>query len=85
MSRSFSSEQKAKLTQLVTEGMNVSMEIETLREGLNETIKAVAQEYDIKPALLKKAITIAHKAKLGEVNKDHDELNELLELVGRTL
>jgi hypothetical protein len=40
---------------------------------------------EIKPALLKKAIKIAYKASLGETNKDHDELNTILETVGKTL
>lgn len=84
-SRMFSSEQKAKLGQLFSEGMTVLHEIDTLREGLNDTVKAIAEEMEIKPALLKKALTIAHKAKLGETNKDHDELNTILETVGRTL
>jgi hypothetical protein len=45
----------------------------------------VAEELGIKPATLKKAIKIAHKAKLGETNADHEELNTILESVGRTL
>jgi len=84
-SRSFNGEAKIKLTQLITEGMTVLQEVDTLNEGLNETIKAIAEELEIKPATLKKAIKIAHKAKLGETNRDHDELNTILETVGKTL
>ena len=40
---------------------------------------------EIKPSTLKKAIKIAHKASLGQTNKDHDELNTILETVGKTL
>ena len=40
---------------------------------------------EIKPAVLKKAIKIAHKAKLGDENADHEELNTILETVGKTL
>jgi transposase-like protein len=83
--RMFSGEQKAKLTQLINEGMQVMQEVETLNEGLNDTIKAIAEELEIKPAILKKAVKIAHKAKLGETNKDHEELNTILETVGKTL
>lgn len=81
----FSAEQKAKLTQLVNEGMQVMMEVETLTEGLNDTVKAIAEELEVKPAILKKAIRVAHKSKLGETNKDHEELNTILETVGKTL
>ena len=83
--RMFSAEQKAKLTQLVNEGMQVMMEVETLTEGLNDTVKAIAEELEVKPAILKKAIRVAHKSKLGETNKDHEELNTILETVGKTL
>jgi DNA-binding MarR family transcriptional regulator len=81
----FSGDQKIKLTQLINEGMQVMNEIETLSEGLSDTVKAVAEELEIKPAILKKAIKIAHKAKLGETNRDHDDLNTILETVGKTL
>ena len=83
--RSFNGEAKVKLTQLINEGMAVLQEIEDLSAGLNDTVKAVAEELEIKPATLKKALKIAHKAKLGETNRDHDELNTILETVGKTL
>ena len=83
--RSFNGDAKIKLTQLINEGMGVLQEIEDLTVGLNETIKAIAEELEIKPATLKKAVKIAHKAKLGETNRDHDELNTILETVGKTL
>ena len=62
-SKMFSSEQKAKLTQLVNEGIAVLQEVEDLSAGLNDTVKAVAEELEIKPSLLKKAIKIAQKIK----------------------
>ena len=83
--RMFGSAEKAKLTQLINEGMQVMQEIETLQEGLKDTVKAIAEELEIKPALLSKAIRIAHKAKLGETNKENEELNTILETVGKTL
>jgi len=81
----FSSEQKAKLTQMVNEGIQVLQEVEDLNAGLSDTIKAVAEELEIKPAILKKAIKIAQKSKLGETNQDHETLQDILETVGRTL
>jgi transposase-like protein len=83
--RTFNGEAKIKLTQLINEGMQVMQEVEDLNTGLNETIKAIAEELEIKPATLKKAVKIAHKARLGETNRDHDELNTILETVGKTL
>jgi len=83
--RMFGAEQKAKLTQLINEGMQVMQEVEDLTEGLNDTVKAIADELEVKPAILKKAIRVAHKSKLGETNADHEELNTILETVGKTL
>ena len=84
-SRMFSSEQKAKLTQIINEGMNVLQEVEDLTAGLNDTVKAIAEEMEIKPAILKKAIKVAFKSKLTDENADHEELNTILETVGKTL
>jgi DNA-binding MarR family transcriptional regulator len=81
----FSNEQKAKLNQIINEGMAVLTEIEDLNAGLNDTVKAIAEELEVKPAILKKAIKIAQKSKLGETNEDHDTLNDILTTVGKTL
>lgn len=81
----FSTEQKAKLTQVINEGMQVMHEVETLNGGLSDTIKAVAEEMDIKPGILKKAIRIAHKSEFGREQQDHDLLETILTTVGRTL
>jgi hypothetical protein len=83
--RVFSAEQRAKLTQIVNEGINVLTEVEDLTTGLNDTIKAVAEELELKPSILKKAIKIAQKSRLGDTNSDHEQLNDILETVGRTL
>ena len=81
----FSSEQKAKLTQLINEGIQVKQEVEDLNAGLNDTVKAIAEEFEIKPSVLKKAISIAHKSKLADTSEEHEVLNDILETVGRTL
>ena len=83
--RTFNGDAKIKLTQLINEGMQVLREVEDLNTGLNETIKAIAEELEIKPATLKRAVKIAHKARLTDTHRDHDELNTILETVGKTL
>jgi hypothetical protein len=83
--KTFTGEQKLKLTAIINEGMTVMHEIETLTGGLNDTIKAVAEELEIKPAVLKKAIKLAHKAEFGKAKQDHELLETILETVGRTL
>jgi transposase-like protein len=85
MSRIFSTEQRAKLTQLVNEGVRTLTEVEDLNLGLSDTIKAVAQELEIKPSVLKKAIKLAQKSKFTEANTDHETVQEILSIAGRTL
>jgi transposase-like protein len=81
----FSAEQKAKLIQLINEGMQVMHEVETLNGGLTDTVKAIAEELEIKPAVMKRAIKIAHKAEFGKAQQDHELLETILTTVGKTL
>jgi len=84
-SRIFSGSEQIKLTQVINEGMQVMMEIETLTGGLNDTVKAIAEEMDIKPNILKKAIKLAHRAEFGREQQDHELLETILTSVGKTL
>ena len=83
--RIFNAAETAKLNQIINEGMQVTMEIETLTGGLNDTIKAVAEELEIKPGILKKAIKLAHKSEFGREQQDHELLEQILTQVGKTL
>lgn len=83
--RIFNAEEKARLKRVIDEGCQVQYEIETLKEGLSETVKAIAEEMDVKAATLNKAIKVAHKAKFGEERDKFDELETILEAVGKTL
>jgi len=83
--KTFNGEQKIKLTQIINEGMAVMHEIDTLQGGLTDTIRAIAEELEIKPAVLKKAIRVAHKAEFGKTKQDQELLETILETVGKTL
>jgi uncharacterized membrane protein YgcG len=83
--KTFNNEQKIKLTQIINEGMQVMHEIETLNGGLSDTIKAVAEELEIKPSVLKKAIRVAHKAEFGKTQQEQELLETILTTVGKTL
>lgn len=83
--RMFSGDQKIKLTQLFNEGIAVYQEIEDLTGGLNDTITAVAEELEVKPGVLRKALKVAQKSKFGETDANHETLRDILETVGRTL
>ena len=83
--RSFNAEEQARLKKLIDEGCQVTYEIETLKEGLRDTVKAIAEEMDLKPGVLNKAIRIAHKASFQDEYDKFDELETILETVGKTL
>ena len=59
--------------------------VKTSRGGLRDTVRAIAEEMDVKPSVLNKAITVAHKAKLAETRADFEDMETILETVGRTL
>lgn len=83
--KNFNAEQTRKLNQVINEGMQVMHEIETLTGGLNDTIKAIAEELEIKPSILKKAVKLAHKSGFGQEQSDHELLEQILTTVGKTL
>jgi hypothetical protein len=83
--RVFTADQTKKLEQIINEGIQVTTEIETLQGGLNDTVKAIAEELEIKPSILKKAIKLAHKSEFGREQDDHSLLEQILTQVGKTL
>jgi hypothetical protein len=80
--RTYGAEEKAKLERLVQEGVTVLQEIEDLQGGLKDTVKAVAEELDIKPALINKAIKIAQKRDWEKHADAFDDLETLVATVG---
>ena len=81
--RTYGAEEKAKLERLVNEGVTVLQEIEDLSTGLKETVKAVAEELDMKPTLINKAIKIAQKGDWAQHADAFDDLETLVTTVGK--
>ena len=81
--RTYSSDEITKLKQLITEGVQVNQELDALKEGLRETVKAVAEELNVKPALINKAIKVAHKGDWYKVADEFEDLETLVETVGK--
>ena len=50
--KTFNQEEVARLKKLIQEGDQVLYEVDSLQVGLRETVKAIAEEMDIKPAIL---------------------------------
>ena len=69
---------RTRVKHLITEGVRVKQETESLNEGLRETVKAIADELEVKPSLLNKAIKIAHKGDLQVHASELEDLEELL-------
>ena len=81
--RNYGAEEKAKLERLINEGSTVLREIEDLSEGLKETVKAVAEELQVKPSVINKAIKIAHKGDWQTYNEDWSEIEAILDITKR--
>lgn len=62
---------KAKLKNLINDGVQVMNDVKNLKEGLAETVAALSEEMEIPKNVLNKAIKVAFK--MGE---NRDELNE---------
>jgi DNA-binding MarR family transcriptional regulator len=62
----------------MTESMGVMTEIEVLSGGLNDTISAIAEEMQIKPSVLKRAIKMAQKRDFDRVRDDLDLIESIL-------
>ena len=83
--KTFNTEEVARLKKLITEGDQVLHEVDALNTGLRETVKAIAEEMDLKPGVLMKAVKVAHKAKFQDEFDKFNELETILESVGKTL
>ena len=83
MAIQITSSDKDRLINIITEGVKVNQEIDDLREGLGETVKAIAEELEIKPSLLNKAIRIAQKGDWNLKQDEMDDLEAILTATGR--
>lgn len=81
--RTYGAEEKAKLERLVNEGVTVLQEIEDLQTGLKDTVKSVAEELDVKPSLINKAIKIAKNRDWDKYQDDFEDLETLVVTVGK--
>lgn len=83
MAKIYGPEEKAKLERLINEGSSVLQEVQDLQEGLKETVKAVAEELDIKPSIINKAIKIAYKGNWKNHEEEWEEVEGILDITNR--
>ena len=81
MALTINQEEKAKLIRLFDEATQVLQE--DLRAGLRDTVKHIAEELDIKPTVLNKAIKIAYKNSLSEERDAFDNIEMILDTIKR--
>jgi len=81
--RNFNEAERQKIIQLISEGSQVLGEVADLKAGLRDTVKAVAEELELKPALINKAITVAHKGNYQNISDDMDTLDSILNAAGK--
>ena len=82
MGKAFGAPEQAKIKQIIAEGCTVMQEIQDLTEGLNETIKAVAEELEVKPSVIRKAIKIAQNDTWDQVFREFDDLETIVDISG---
>lgn len=77
-----SPESVGRLKQLVSDGVKVLQECEDLKEGLSDTVKAIADELEVKPAVLNRLIRDVQKNRTDDRREDNEILEELYKAAG---
>jgi hypothetical protein len=80
---SFGPAEVKRLKDLIYDGVKTKEEIQSLTEGMADTVKAIAEELQIPAGLLKKAINVAHKGNFNDVEGELKDLEQILTAVGR--
>jgi hypothetical protein len=80
--RHYSQDDVNRLKQLVTDGCTIMQETKDLNDGLSDTIKAIAEEMQISPSVLKKVIRVAFKRSRDEERTKFEELEDILDTLG---
>jgi hypothetical protein len=77
-----SPENVARLKQLIADGVQVLQECEDLKAGLSDTVKAIAEELEVKPAQLNTLIKVCQKGTMNDQREAMEELEELYKAGG---
>jgi len=72
-----------KVKKLIDEGMRVLADVAALKDGLKETVDAIAEELGIPKSVINKSIRIAYKQDFFNHETELGEVGELLEITKR--
>ena len=77
-----SQENILRLKQLIADGVQVMQECEDLKAGLSDTVKAISEELEVKPAVLNRLIKACQKNTMNDQREAFEELEELYKAGG---
>ncbi len=80
---SLTPDETAEIKRVVDAGEVVLEEIDTLKEGLKDTVNNLAKELDVKPTVINKAIRCAYKGDIEEAQQEMSEVEIVLHASGR--
>lgn len=80
---------KIKLKELINQGVQVTNDVKSLKEGLNDLIAAISDELEIPKTVLNKAIKVAVKMgenrdELADGREELDAVEEILMVAGKS-
>lgn len=78
-----SNDDRQKLKQFMDAGLRVMQEVADLQDGLRDTAKNLSEEFEVKPALLMKALRVAYKSSLEQDRETVDTVENILQATGR--
>ncbi len=79
---SLSPDDKKKLQNCMDAGLRVMQEMADLRDGLKDTVKNIAEELNVKPAVLMKAVRVAFKQTMVSEKETVDTVEDILSVTG---
>jgi len=78
-----SGEDNAKLRHVIEEGLRVTQQIDDLRCGLKDVVKSIAEELELKPSSIMKAIKMSFKESLQDEKDNLDQVEHILSVLGK--
>lgn len=79
---------KIKIKELINQGVQVTLDVKNLKEGLGDLVAAVSEELEIPKPVLNKAIRVAAKMsenrdELADGREELDAVEEILAVAGK--
>lgn len=84
---SLTDDQKEKISDMLEAGEKVLEEVDTLKDGLKDAVKNLAEELDVKPSVINKAIRLSYKNRnsnaIEEAQSEMTDVEVILNAGGR--